>query len=216
MTLATILVAYFLSASCPSAATAPDASGFAAQDQNSSTPSQSQAPPSQTASPEPASTAPAEKPPSSSAPAKPSAKTQGHRKKTSTPDCSISPATGSAGSHPTTDPADSTSAALKPCPPPKVIIKNGGSEEPIVELKGNASQQQASQQRFTTEQLMAATEENLKKIAGRQLKPSEQETVSQIKQFMDQSKSAVAAGDLSRGHNLANKARLLSDELVKP
>jgi hypothetical protein len=40
--------------------------------------------------------------------------------------------------------------------------------------------------------------------------------VSQIKQFMEQSKAAVAAGDLERGHNLALKAHLLSDELVKP
>jgi hypothetical protein len=34
--------------------------------------------------------------------------------------------------------------------------------------------------------------------------------------FMDRSKTAVAAGDLERGNNLAMKARLLSDELVKP
>jgi hypothetical protein len=33
---------------------------------------------------------------------------------------------------------------------------------------------------------------------------------------MDQSKAAVADGDLDRGHNLAMKARLLSDELVNP
>jgi hypothetical protein len=33
---------------------------------------------------------------------------------------------------------------------------------------------------------------------------------------MEQSKAAVAAGDLERGHKLALKAQLLSDELVKP
>jgi len=63
---------------------------------------------------------------------------------------------------------------------------------------------------------MAATEENLKKIEGRQLNPSQQEMVTQIKQFMEQSKVAVAAGDPERGNNLALKAHLLSDELVKP
>jgi hypothetical protein len=97
-----------------------------------------------------------------------------------------------------------------------VVIKNGGSNEPVVALKGNTSEEQASQQRFTTEQLTTATEENLKKIAGRQLKPGEQDVVTQIKQFMEQAKSAVAVGDLARGRNLAMKARLLSDELVKP
>jgi len=85
-----------------------------------------------------------------------------------------------------------------------------------VQLKGDTTPEQASQQRSTTEQLTAATEENLKKIAGRPLSPSQQEMVDQIKQFMGQSKEAVAAGDLERGHNLAVKARLLSDELVKP
>jgi homogentisate 1,2-dioxygenase len=97
-----------------------------------------------------------------------------------------------------------------------VVIKNGGSDEPTVELKGGTSEPQASQQRFSTEQLTAATEENLKKTAERQLNPSQQETVNQTKQFMDQAKSAVAAGDVERGHNLAKKAYLLSEELLKP
>jgi len=111
---------------------------------------------------------------------------------------------------------NSDSATAKPCPPPKVVVRNGGSAEPIVELKGNATTEQASQQRATTEQLTAATEENLKKIAGHPLSPSQQEMVNQIKTFMGQSKRAVAAGDLERGRNLAMKAHLLSDELVKP
>jgi hypothetical protein len=40
--------------------------------------------------------------------------------------------------------------------------------------------------------------------------------VNQVKQFMDQSKTAVAKGDLERGHNLARKAQLLSEELLRP
>jgi hypothetical protein len=56
----------------------------------------------------------------------------------------------------------------------------------------------------------------LKKAAGLQLNASQQEMASQIKQFMAQSKAALGAGDLERGHNLAMKAHLLSDELVKP
>jgi hypothetical protein len=110
----------------------------------------------------------------------------------------------------------STSAAqLPPCPPPKKVIRNGGSTEPSIQLSGGTVGEQASQQR-STEELTAASQENLKKIAGLQLTASQQETVSQIKQFMQQSKMAVAAGDAERGHNLAMKARLLSDELLKP
>jgi len=63
---------------------------------------------------------------------------------------------------------------------------------------------------------MAATDENLKKIEGRQLTASQQDMVNQVKEFIDQSKKAVATGHLERGHNLAQKAHLLSEELVKP
>jgi hypothetical protein len=40
--------------------------------------------------------------------------------------------------------------------------------------------------------------------------------VNQIQQFIEQSKAAVATGDVERGHNLALKAHLLSAELMKP
>ena len=53
-------------------------------------------------------------------------------------------------------------------------------------------------------------------ITGRQLTPGQQDIVTQIKEFMDQSKSAIAAGDSERGHNLAEKAHLLSEDLLKP
>jgi hypothetical protein len=56
----------------------------------------------------------------------------------------------------------------------------------------------------------------LNKLAGRQLNADQQQILSQIHEFMEQSKQADAAGDLERGQNLASKARLLSDELVKP
>jgi hypothetical protein len=85
-----------------------------------------------------------------------------------------------------------------------------------MELTGKTTAAQASQERATTEQLTTATEENLKKIAEHQLDASQQQIVDQIKQFVDQSKKAAADGDLERARNLALKARLLSDELLKP
>ncbi|MGA2020065.1 MAG: hypothetical protein ABSH02_05695 [Candidatus Sulfotelmatobacter sp.] len=213
MTLAAILAIYFLSVGGPGLGSPADMRASAAQgqapEQNSAATSQAQPPPGQTTSPAAASTT--SQPQTTPSPAKPRAR---HRK-TAGSDCSNSPATAATDAHST--PADAHGATTaKPCPPPKVIIKNGGSDEPIVELKGDTSAGQASYQRFTTEQLNTATEENLKKIAGHELNTTQQEMVSQIKQFMEQSKSAIAAGDLGRGHNLAMKARLLSDELVKP
>jgi hypothetical protein len=93
------------------------------------------------------------------------------------------------------------------------VVKDGGSNETAVQLKGTSNEQQ---ERSTTEQITAATEDNLKKVAGRTLDTSQQQTLSQVKEFLEQSKTAIAEGDLERGHDLAMKARLLSDELVKP
>jgi len=64
--------------------------------------------------------------------------------------------------------------------------------------------------------MLSATELNLKKIDETKLTTSQQDMVNQIHQFMDQSKSASAAGDLERARTLAWKAQLLSEELISP
>jgi hypothetical protein len=224
----------------PSAVTA---SNSATPQNQGSAPSQPQAPQSQSSTPTQPLPSPAGQTPNSSGQAKPSPKRARHHKKTIPSNCSNSPTAldpGVANPPDITNPTDAGltngdstnvgstnvgstnagsanagAAGLKPCSPPKKVVRNGGSNEPTVQLRGGTTGEQAVHQR-STGQLTAATEENLKKIAGRQLNPSQQEMMSQIKQFMKQSKTAVATGDLERGHNLALKAHLLSDELVKP
>jgi|HubBroStandDraft_4_1064222.scaffolds.fasta_scaffold71885_2 hypothetical protein len=224
MTLAAVLVVCLASLFPVGMPAAP------AQAQNSASASPSQAP-----APAPAAASPSGPAQSSPNPGKTSSKPHQRPNKVATPDCSNSssapnqpgtanPANASnAGSTTKTagdanrpSATDAGSAAVKPCAPPVVVIKNGGSSEPTVQLKGDVTAEQASEQRSTTEQLAAATEENLKKVAERQLGSSQQEVVNQIKDFLEQSKKAIAAGDLERGRNLAMKARLLSDELLKP
>lgn len=97
-----------------------------------------------------------------------------------------------------------------------MIVRQGGTSEPSIQLAGGAVGDQAAQQRHTANQMLGATEANLKKIAGHQLTPNQQDMVNQIRQFMDQSKSAVTAGDPERARTLAWKAQLLSEELVNP
>ncbi len=62
--------------------------------------------------------------------------------------------------------------------------------------------------------MLAAADENLKKMAGRQLAANQQDMVNQVRQFVDQSKAATATGDLDRARTLAWKAQLLSEELT--
>jgi hypothetical protein len=203
MTLAAIIAVCFLSVQNAGSATtsqSPDKQPPAVMPATSSTPegqasSSSQAPPAQ---------APSASTPESANQPKPAPKPH-DRKKTSMSNCSSAPAAPNA-------PRDSTPS---PCPPPKKVVRHGGSNEPGVQITGGTTAEQSVHQR-STDQLRLATEENLKKIGGRQLSPSQQEMKSQINQFMEQSKTAAAAGDLDRAHNLATKAHLLSVELIKP
>jgi hypothetical protein len=201
--------------------------------QGSSSPSQPQTPTDSTKPAAPTS----EKKLNSAGQAKPPAQRRRYHKNTVYPDCTISPpplnplagnpagpATSTSSVSPgaaSTNAGGSTTgsgksrAPLKPCPPPKKVVRNGGSNEPTIQLMGGTPAEQASRQR-STDELSAATEENLKKIADRELSPTQRDMLNQIKQFMQESKTAVASGDAERGHDLAMKARLLSDELVKP
>jgi hypothetical protein len=151
------------------------------------------------------------------------------KKKTATNDCNAlasssgHAASGSSSSHAATKgsaagnaSSPEASSSSNNCPPSKVIVRQGGTSDPSIELAGGTAGTQASQQRNTANQMLGTTEENLKKIAGRQLSADQQEMLNQIRQFMDQSKAAVGDGDLDRARTLAWKAQVLSEELVKP
>jgi hypothetical protein len=64
--------------------------------------------------------------------------------------------------------------------------------------------------------MLAVAEQNLKKIAGRELTANQQDMVNQTRQFVEQAKAAAAAEDFDRARTLAWKAQLLSEELVRP
>jgi hypothetical protein len=138
-----------------------------------------------------------------------------HRKKAPPPvNCNPdSPATNAPAS------ADSKQPASAPhnCPPSKIIVRQGGASESNIQLAGGrADRDDAEQKRDAVNQMLGSTDANLKKIAGRQLAPAEQDTVAQIGQFKVQSRTALDAGDLERARVLAWKAELLSEDLVNP
>jgi len=63
--------------------------------------------------------------------------------------------------------------------------------------------------------MVLKTEENLKSISGQEMTASQKDQINQIRQYMAESKSAMAQGDLDRANRLAWKAQTLSDDLVK-
>lgn len=72
---------------------------------------------------------------------------------------------------------------------------------------------QAAYERRTNDDI-AAAEKNLHSTDGKQLSAAQQDLVEKIRSFVSQSRDASKGGDLTRAQNLAQKARLLSVELV--
>jgi hypothetical protein len=205
--------------SAPSAASASQASNTA-ETQEAPPPAQapntsqtpSAAPPAKTSSGPKAHTTPKHKKkvvPSTSncAPA------SGGQAASSSSSASPAPADPAAAGNPS---APATTTAPTNCPPSKVIVKQGGTAEPSIQLAGGAGSKQTSQEADTAKQMLGTTEANLKQIAGKQLSSAQQEMVTQIRQFMAQSKAAATDGDLDRARTLAWKAQVLSQELIKP
>jgi len=54
----------------------------------------------------------------------------------------------------------------------------------------------------------------LQQANGRQLSAGQQDLVEKIHSFLDQARDASKGGDWARAQNLAQKARLLSTDLV--
>ena len=98
--------------------------------------------------------------------------------------------------------------------PPHVVIQEGSGNPRNGQQSAGTPQDSGANYQATTQQLLDGAENNLRNLK-RQLSDSEQTMVSQIRDYIAQSKKATADGDDVRAHNLALKARLLSDELVK-
>jgi hypothetical protein len=110
-------------------------------------------------------------------------------------------------------------AAAAPPEPPKTIsklvIQEGSRPNSQGQLAaGVGLEDSSSHSKQSTEQLLQSAQANLNSI-NRPLSPEEQAMVAQIKDYMAQSVKATKDSDPVRAHNLALKARLLSDELVK-
>jgi outer membrane biosynthesis protein TonB len=101
--------------------------------------------------------------------------------------------------------------------PPKIVITEGGtgSGSDSIGLGQPGPAADAAHNQFSTEQLLDRTEANLRSIK-RLLTRDEQSLATQIRDFISQSRQATKDGELVRARNLAVKANLLSDELVKP
>ncbi len=180
-------------------------------------PQQGQAP--TIAAPEPAPPPPAQ--PAEAQPPAPPAETQPAKTETTAekpqPKKKPSPKKPAAPAQ-TQQPAQASATPPAPAPPKttsKLVIQEGGAPNSQGQLAaGVGLEDSSSRSKQTTEQLLQSTQTNLNSI-NRPLSPEEQAMVAQIKDYMAQSVKATKDSDTVRAHNLALKAHLLSDELVK-
>ena len=109
-----------------------------------------------------------------------------------------------------------------PAAPPKPATEPPASE-PAPENSAHVSApqispqiSQADQQSYErqTNDEVAATERNLQQANGRPLKASQQDLLEKARSFLEQAREASKGGDWARAHNLAQKARVLSAELL--
>jgi len=100
--------------------------------------------------------------------------------------------------------------------PGKVVIREGGARAPAEQIAPGITPAEAVRQRQNVEQWLDSTDGQLKQLAQRQLNPQQQETVGQIRNYMKGARGALREGDVRRASTLAEKAHLLSDDLVQP
>jgi outer membrane biosynthesis protein TonB len=89
---------------------------------------------------------------------------------------------------------------VKPAPPPQLT-------------PGLSAEEQAAAERRTNEDINSA-ERNLQAAYGKQLNAPQHDLVEKIRGFLAQAREAIRASDWVRARNLAQKARVLSVELL--
>jgi hypothetical protein len=120
-------------------------------------------------------------------------------------------------------PSEAPAPAEQPAPdrgknakaPKRRIVRDAGTTEPDTAISPEMTPAEAQRLQKITNDLVAESEKDLQKIEARELTPEQQETKAQIRSFLNLSKSARDASDWQRAHNLALKAQLLADDLVK-
>lgn len=114
-----------------------------------------------------------------------------------------------------TVPAEPEKPAPAAEPPARTVVPEAGTPPASSgQIVARLPHDEAIHQKMNTAQLLEATESNLRSLA-RALTADEQAMAQHIRSYMQQARDAVKEGDVERAYNLALKAHLLSDELVK-
>jgi hypothetical protein len=103
--------------------------------------------------------------------------------------------------------------APSPAPTAPVTEAEKAPEAPTIAPQLTQEESAAAQQE--TSESLSITEKNLAAARGKKLSPSQSDLVSKIKGFLKDAREAARQGDWARARNLAKKAQVLSEELVR-
>lgn len=98
-------------------------------------------------------------------------------------------------------------------PKPPDTTEQAANPTPEVSAIGQLSSGDPADFRLQTQDSIAAIEQGLQKI-NRNLDDSEKKTADHIREFIKEAKEALATGDVDGAHTLADKARVLLNELT--
>jgi len=142
------------------------------------------------------------------------------------PDTDATPPSEAAATPPAVPPAETSPPPAVAIPQPKPAAPRKPAEasaESTTEQPAHPAAPQITPQLSPTDQAAylrktlddsAEAEKNLQQTSGKQLNAAQQDLVAKIRSFLSQSKDASKDGDWARAQNLAQKARLLSGELI--
>jgi hypothetical protein len=110
-----------------------------------------------------------------------------------------------------------------PSPAPPAVHHPTNTSEPEPEpMKAEAPQispqlspEERSRAQASAGENMRIAQQNLDSANGKKLSANQQDMADKIRGFLKQAQDAITASDWNRASSLAEKARLLSDELVK-
>jgi len=105
-----------------------------------------------------------------------------------------------------------TMPAPKPAPPPEPEPAAPKPAAPQISPRMSPADQVEYQTK--TNEAIAAAERNLQRAYGRKLNSAQADMVEKIRAFLAQAREAIRASDWVRARNLAEKAVVLSNELV--
>lgn len=105
---------------------------------------------------------------------------------------------------------------VNPVPAPAANVPVADAEKPEAPtIAAQLSKEESAAAQQETNQSLDIAEKNLASTRNKQLNAAQNDLVSKIKGFLKDAREAAQSGDWARARNLAKKAQVLSEELVR-